>query len=88
MAKLIYRRAGHPRVVYADPVLPFNPNLGAAGLNMEVASVSNWTAVTTGALPNTAVAPAAAKNMGQYNLTEGTGTVAGDSSTFATACYL
>ena len=85
MVKLIYRRAGHPRVVYADPALPFNPNLGAAGLNMEVAAVSNWTAVTTGALSSTAVAPAAAKNMGQYNLSEGTGAVAGDSSSFATA---
>ena len=84
MAKLIYRRAGHPRVVYVDPALPFNPALGVAGLGVEVASVSNWTAVTTSALPNTAVAPASAKEMGRYHFAEGTGITVADQSSFAT----
>ena len=84
MVKMIYRRAGHPRIIYADAPLPFNPGLGAAGLGLEVAAVSDWVAVTTGALSDTSVAPAAAKEMGRYHFSEGTGATVTDQSSFLT----
>ena len=84
MVKMIYRRTGHPRIIYADAPLPFNPGLGAAGLGLEVAAVSDWVAVTTGALSDTSVAPAAAKEMGRYHFSEGTGATVTDQSSFLT----